>query len=383
MQHLTKSPFALLVVLLIITFASACQSAGGSPSAGEAVVYVAAPLSGVRAEAGQSALGGARLAAAEINRDGGLLGQRLVVKAMDDRSDSGTALTIVHRIGEAVEQGERIAGVIGHMEGGTTSSALPRYDEMGLVLISPAAGMRALTHRGFSSFFRVNANDGVQAELSARFLVEEIDADRIAVVNVATAYGNGLAESLAGNLRALGATTAIVVEVAEGQQDFSETALRIGEAGADAVYFAGTGSGASFLYASLMAAELDLPVLASDGSFVASIIDSEAGTSEGLYISGLAPSPEKTAEAGWIEAYREVVHRDPGPFSINGYLAMQVLAAGVRAANSFEGQAIGQAVRESGAETRFGPIRFSANGDRVDARIWIYRVEKGRFRQLD
>ncbi len=383
MQHLTKSSLALFVVLLIITFASACQSAGGSPAAGEAVVYVAAPLSGVRAEAGQSALGGARLAAAEINRDGGLLGHRLVVKAMDDRSDSGTALTVVHRIREAVEQGERIAGVIGHMEGDTTSSALPHYDEMGLVLISPGAGMRALTHRGHSTFFRVNANDGVQAELSARFLVEELNADRIAVVNVATAYGNGLAESLAGSLRALGATTAIVVEVAEVQEVFSDVALQIVEARADAVYFAGTGSGASFLYASLKAAELDLPVLASDGAFVASVIDSEAGTSEGLYMSALAPSPEETAEAGWIEAYREVVHRDPGPFSINGYLAMQVLAAGVRAANSFEGQAIGQAVRESGAETRFGPIRFSANGDRVNARIWIYRVEEGRFRQLE
>ena len=383
MQHLTKSYLALFVVLLIITFASACQSAGGSPAAGEAVVYVAVPLSGVRAEAGQSALGGARLAAAEINRDGGLLGRRLVVKAMDDRSDSGTALTVVHRIGEAVEQGERIAGVIGHMDGEPTSSALPHYDEMGLVLISPAAGMRALTHRGFSSFFRVNANDGVQAELSARFLVEEMDADRIAVVNVATAYGNSLAELLAGSLRALGATTAIVVEVAEGQKDFSDAALRIGEAGADAVYFAGSAMEAHFLYTSLQAAKLGQPVLASDGAFLASVIESEAGTSEGLYVSALAPSPEETAEAEWIEAYREVVHRDPGPFSINGYLAMRVLAAGVRAANSFEGHAIGQAVRESGAETRFGPIRFSANGDRVDARIWIYRVEEGRFRQLD
>lgn len=78
-----------------------------------------------------------------------------------------------------------------------------------------------------------------------------------------------------------------------------------------------------------------------------------------------------------------VGRRDPGSFSINSYVAMQVLAAGVRAANTFEGRAVGRAVREFGAETLFGPMRFSANGDWIDSRIWICRVEEGELRQLE
>lgn len=383
MQRLSNSHYAMAVFLLITALFSSCQSAGTGPFAGEAVVYVAAPLSGGRAEAGQSALGGVRLAAEEINRAGGLLGRRLVVRAMDDRSDSGIALTIVKKIGEAAVHGERIAGVIGHMDGGPTSSALPHYDGMGLVLVTPAAGMRVLTHRGYSSFFRVNANDLVQAESGARFLVEEMNAVRVAVVNDTTEYGRDLADALASSLSELGATPALRVEVEEGQQDFSAVALRIREAGADAVYFAGSASEALFLYASLTAAKLNRPVLASDGAFLASVIDGEAGASEGLYVSALAPSPNIAGEVEWIEAYREVVRRDPGPFSVNGYVAMQVLAAGVRGAGSFEGRAISRAIRETGAETRFGPVRFSTNGDRAEARIWIYRVEGGEFRQID
>ena len=364
-------------------FASSCQSAQDSAYAGEAVVFVAAPLSGGRAEAGQSALGGARLAAEEINREGGLLGHRIVVKAIDDRSDSGFALTIVDRIGEAVARGERVAGIIGHMDGELTSSTLPQYEEMGLVLITPAAGMRALTYRGHRSFFRVNANDSVQAKLGARFLVEALNADRVAVVNVASEYGSDMAAFLQDGLRELGATTAVTVEVEEGQQDFWEVALRIGEVGADAVYFAGSASEAHLLYASLKTARLDLPVLASDRAYLNSVIDREAGTAEGLYVSALSPRPGHAAEDGWMEAYREDLRRDPGSFSINGFLAMQVLAAGIRGANSFEGKAISQAIREMGAETRFGPMRFSTNGDWTDARIWIYRVEEGAFRQID
>ena len=383
MQRLPNGSIALAAVLLIVAFYSACRSGEVGSFAGDAVVYVAAPFSGLRAEAGLSALGGARLAAEEINRGGGLLGHRLVVRALDDQSDIGAALAVVEKIGQAIKRGDRIAGVIGHMDSGPTSSALPHYEKMGLLLITPSAGLRALTHRGHEFFFRVNANEKVQAELSAQFLVEELNARRVAVVHDGTEYGSGLAALLADHLQEFGATTALQVEVEEEQRDFSALALQVRDAESDAVYFAGSASVASKLNASLKAANLVQPVLASDEAFFASAIDGEEGASEGLFVSALAPSPDEAAEEDWLWAFREVVRRDPGPFSINGYVAMQVLASGVRAANSFQGTAIAQAIREIEIETLFGRIRFSANGDWTDARVWIHRVEEGDFRQLD
>lgn len=350
---------------------------------GEVIVYVAVPLSGEWAEAGQSALGGVRLAVEEINREGGLLGRRVVVRAKDDRSDSDAALAIAREIGQAIDRGERIAGVIGHIDADAAMSAIPFYEEMGLVLITPGTGMRSLTHFGYSSIFRVNANDSVQAALSARFLVEQIEAGRVAVIGVNSEYGRELANLVADSLRGFGAPPAIHVEAEEGQRDYSELAMQIREAEADAVYFAGSAREAFYLVSSLKAATFREPVLASDGAFLSPVTGGEDGSLEGLYVSALAPSPERVAEIDWIESYRVVVRRDPGPFSINGYVAMQVLAAGVRAANSFEGRAVGQAIRETGAETPFGPKRFSANGDWLDSRIWIYRVEEGEFRQLE
>ena len=62
---------------------------------------------------------------------------------------------------------------------------------------------------------------------------------------------------------------------------------------------------------------------------------------------------------------------------------MQVLAAGVRDADSFNGNEIAQAIRESEIETLLGPLRFTANGDLVDAKVWIYKVEDGEFRQME
>lgn len=385
MRRISSGPIALAAILLIAASFSSCRSGEDRSSASEAVVYVTVPLSGLRAEAGLSALGGARLAVEEINRSGGLLGRRLVVRALDDQSDKGAALAIVGKIEQAIKQGEHVAGVIGHLDSGPTSSALPHYEEKGLVLITPAAGMRALTHRGHEFFFRVNANDNVQAELSAQFLVETLKARRVAVVHDGTEYGSELAASLADHLRLIGATTAIQVEVKAGQQEgFSPLAIDISDAESDAVYFAGSASAASQLVASLKAANLMQPVLASDAAFLASaLLNGGDGASEGLFVSALAPSPDTAAGENWVKAYRAVVRRDPGPFSLNGYVAMQVLAEGVRAANSFQGHEIAQAIREIEIETMLGPIRFSANGDWADARVWFFRVEGGDFRQLD
>ena len=49
---------------------------------GEVVIYVVGPLSGSDAEKGQAQAAGARLAAEELNRAGGLLGQEIVIKML-------------------------------------------------------------------------------------------------------------------------------------------------------------------------------------------------------------------------------------------------------------------------------------------------------------
>ena len=382
----SNSYIALFAVCLIAALTSACNAASPQPPAGETIVYVAVPLSGFRADAGQSALGGVRLAAEEINSNGGLLGRRIVVRALNDRSENNAALENAERIRLALAGGEHIAGLIGHLDSGPTSSALPLYEEMGIVQITPAAGMRALTHRGHTMFFRVNANDSTQAEAAAHFLVHTMTAQRVAVVHSETDYGNSLAASLVENLQALGATTAIQLPVAEGQPDFSETAQQIPSAEADSIFFAGDANTAHDLRASLLEAKLSLPLLAGDGAFLAAEVDpaDPADPATGaMYVSALAPSPFVVAGAGWIEAFRDTEYRDPGPFSVNGYMAMQVLAAGVRAADSFLGHEIAQAIRENESETLLGPLRFKANGDLVDASVWFYKVEDGEFRPIE
>ena len=369
--------------VLLATLLSACIGSRGEPDGGEAIVFVAMPVSGVQANAGQTALGGVRLAAEEINGSGGLMGQRVVVRTLDDQLDNDVAVANVETVRQALDRGERIVGVIGHLNSGQTAAALPLYEKLGVVLITPTSAERSLTHWGYKTFFRVNANDGVQAAADALFLVEKLRAQRVAVIHNDTGYGRGLADSLVEQLQELGASAAIQLEVAEGQNDFSALLSQIQSAEADAIFYAGYEIEAPYLRASLVDAGIDLPMLASDGAFLAATIDEAAGAAEGLYVSAFAPSPQRVADLRWIEAYRALEYRDPGVYSVNGYVAMQVLAAGATKANSLQGSAIAEAIRKSEIETLLGPLHFSANGDLVDPQVWIYRVEENEFRQVE
>lgn len=370
------------MILLLALVLAACNRGGQTPTRGEVYVYVAVPLSGFQANGGQTVLGGVRLAAEEINRSGGLRGYKIVVRPLDDESDDDVAVAKVDEIQAAIDQGDIVLGVIGHLNSGQTAAAMQRYQDMPLVVITPTASEQSLTERGYTNFFRVNANDQTQAAVDAAFLVNDLQARRVAVIHNDTTYGQGLAASLVDELEQRGAAAAVKLQVAEGQSRYTQEVGRIEQAQPDAIFYAGYEIEAPYLRASLVEAGVDAPMLASDGAFLAATIDESNGTAEGMYISAFAPSPRNTADARWFEAYQAVEYRNPDTYSVNGYVAMQVLAAGVRRADSFDSAKVSDALRSAPVETLLGDLRFQSDGDLTDPQIWIYQVDAGEFAQV-
>jgi len=371
---------AILVTLLL----AACGGGGAkAPTKGDVVVFVAVPLSGFQANGGQTVLGGVRLAAAEINRNGGLQGYRVVVEPLDDESDSDVALAQVEAIREAVQSGQRVVGVIGHLNSGQTLAAMTLYADMDLIVITPTASEQSLTEKGYTNFFRVNANDAVQAAVDARFLAEHLGARRIAVVHNNTEYGKGLAVSLTTELAGHGAQVAVDIEVEEGQGDYTAEVQQVKGAAPDAIFYAGYEIEAPYLRAQLIRAGITVPMLCSDGAFLAATIDEADGTAEGMYVSAFAPSPGAVADPAWVEAYQAVEYRNPDTYSVNGYVAMQVLAQGVELAKSIEVDAIAEALRRNPVPTLLNELTFDNEGDLVDPQIWIYQVTDSEFKQIE
>jgi branched-chain amino acid transport system substrate-binding protein len=379
-----RVPHLAIVLLVASTLLLAACGGPGEPTKGDITVYVAAPLSGFQANAGQTVLGGVRLAADQINRAGGLLDYRVVVAEADDESDSDVAVEIASQIQGQLSQGQPVLGVIGHLNSGQTLAAMETYQNLSLVVITPTASEVSLTQKGYRNFFRVNANDATQARVDAEFLVNTLGARRVAVVYNDDPYGQGLGQLMAQELQGLGAEVALSLQVAVEQFTFASEIPQIVAAAPDAIFYGGYEVEAPYLRLELVEAGLqEVPFLASDGAFLAATID-EAGTAaEGIYVSAFGPRPAAAVDDAWIKAYQAVEYRNPDTYSINGYSAMQVLAEGVRQADSLDAAAVADAIRGlDGVETPMGSLSFQDNGDLQNQTIYIFQVVDGDWVQV-
>jgi branched-chain amino acid transport system substrate-binding protein len=250
------------------------------------------------------------------------------------------------------------------------------------VIITPTASEVTITQRGYRNFFRVNANDITQARVDAEFLVNTLGARSVAVVYNDDPYGQGLGALIADNLRNLGVQVPVEIQVGVEQSIFTEEVQRIAAASPDAIFYGGYEIEAPFLRAELVAAGITVPFLASDGAFLSATIDDADGTAEGIYISAFAPSPAAVVDKQWVKEYQEVDYRNPDTYSINGYSAMQVLAEGIKKANSFDATKVAQAIRQLDFDTLMGHVSYDQAGDLKEQSIYIFQVQDGAFVQI-
>jgi branched-chain amino acid transport system substrate-binding protein len=375
--------FGLLAALLLGTLAGCSGALGAEPTRGEVVIYVAGPLTGYQANAGQTVLGGVRLAAAEANRSGGLNGYKVVVRGLDDESTDDVAVANVQTIQEAIDQGEKVLGVIGHLNSGQTIAAMEQYSKMPLVVITPTASEISITQQNYRNFFRVNANDAVQADTLTRFLTQKLNAHAVAVLYNDTAYGKGLAQEVKQRLASQNVKVVADIQVKEGQSTFTSEVPRVQGAAPDAIFYAGYEIETPYLREALVTSGFKAPMVASDGAFLSVTIDEANGTAEGLYVTSFAPSPKSIASSSWFEAYQAVEARNPDTYSVNGYVAASVLLEASKKANSLDWQKIANALRANTFKTIIGDLHYQPNGDLVDARIWVYQVANNEFQQVD
>lgn len=370
----------LLFILVSVLALGGCNSSG-QPTRGDVTVFVAVPLSGFQANGGQTVLGGVRLMAEELNRQNGLLGYRVKVVGVDDESDSDVAVSGAQQVQEAIDAGQHVIGIVGHLNSGQTLAAMEIYKDMPIVVITPTSSETSITQQGYRNFFRINANDTVQADVDAAFLVNQLGAKRVAVLHNDTPYGIGLRNEMSRALKNLGAEVVLTLQVKEGQSRFLEEAAKIDAVQPDAIFYAGYEIEAPYLRADLIENGLDMPMLASDGAFLAATIDESNGTAEGMYVSAFAPSPRVAGEP-WIEAYQAVEYRNPDTYSVNGYSAMAVLAEGIKKANSLDAAKVADAIRSLDYKGIIGQLQFQSNGDLQDPQMYIFQVQNNEFTQV-
>jgi len=369
----------LLLVFIALTI-SACSTL--TPSKGEVIVYAVAPLSGWQANGGQTVLGGVRTMADQLNRQGGLLGYTVKVIAIDDQADSDVAADKAKEIADAIKQGKKVIGVIGHLNSGQTLAAMQVYKDLPIIVITPTASEVSLTKQGYRNFFRVNATDAAQAPALAKFIVEQIGGKRVVVVHADNEYGNGLRDQMANAFKSLNVTPVATVKIPEAQTTYAKFIAQIKSANPDVVFLAGYETEGMVLLPELRDAGITAKFICSDGCFNSTYVDEAAPASEGTYVGAISPDPKIVGDKNWWSDYQKVESRNPDTYSIPGYAAMAVLAEGVKKANTLDAPKVADAIRALDLSTLVGKVNYDPSGDLKEQRVYVFQVKDGAFVQV-
>jgi len=370
--------------LLLMTLALAGCTSGPSS---EAYLYVAVPLTGDMASRGQEIAGGVRLRADEVNRAGGVLGKRVLVRALDDGGDGDGAIDAARKVAEAVRKGETVLGVVGHYNSGATGPALDNvYKDLDIVVITPGSSNPTLTQKGYSRFFRVVSTDDIQGPVDARKALS-LGWKRVAVLHTDNLYARGLAAAFTGELRQQGIGPIVDIEMKYNNLGVFLRDLpgNVGKAVAlnpDGVFFAGDYPEGIPLLEALRTAGYSGGFMTGDSVMEYEFIDSLGSKAEGAIISNIQPEMAAVASDAWKSAYRALERRSPGMDSITGYAAAQVLLEGIKRANAARGSTVAEALRKLELKTVIGDWASDAAGDMRVRKIYLFQVRNGLFEQI-
>jgi len=349
---------------------------------GKTVVRIGsvAPLTGAQTHIGKDNENGARLALDEINATGLTLGGkpvRLELIAEDDGAEPKTATIVAQKLVDA-----GVAGVIGHLNSGTSIPASKLYNAAGIPQISPSATAVKYTAQGYQTAFRVMANDAQQGAALGQFAVKTLKAQKIALIDDRSAYGQGLADEVEKAVRAAGGTVIDRQYTTDKATDFSAILTAIKGKGADLIVFAGMDPQGGPMAKQIKSLGLKAQLLGADGIQNGNFIKLAGADAEGAIASSPGLPLDKMPGGPTFKQRFNAQYGEIQVYAPYAYDAMQVFVAAMKRADSADPKKILAELTKTDHTGVTGQIRFDAKGDTVGGAVTLYQVKNGTWAPL-
>jgi branched-chain amino acid transport system substrate-binding protein len=355
-------PFPGLAAFLAIAIL-----AGPGPAHGDIAIGLAGPLTGSNSAIGTEMRLGMEGAVQEINNQGGVLHQKLVLASEDDACDDALAVAAAKRLVE-----HNVHFVVGHYCSGATLLASPIYADVGALEITLSSNA-VITEQGFDGLFRITGRSDQQGRILADYLATHFAGKRVAIVADRSVYGVGLAAAIRPRIAEQGKVTlAVDLSIDVGTKDFSTIIDRLKETGVEAVVLAAYPTEGGLIAKQASAAGLKLQYVA--GSTLSNHLYWEvAGPSgEGTIFVFVADGTKMPSAHDAVEKLR--AHNVDGQgYTLYAYAAVQLFADAIERAQSVEPEAVDGELQKGGLPTVLGDIAFDENGDNLTPNWHLFR----------
>jgi branched-chain amino acid transport system substrate-binding protein len=351
----------------------------GDQKGGEVKIGHVGPLTGQIAHLGKDNENGARLAieeanAAKIKIDGKEVKFTLV--AEDDQADPKVGTTVAQKMVDA-----KVVGVVGHLNSGTSIPASPIYNQAGIPVISGSATNPKLTEQGFKTQFRVVGRDDQQGPAIASYLAENNKPQTVAVIDDATAYGEGIANEVEKTLKAAKITVLPREKGTDKTTDWKAVLTKLRGRNPDAVFYGGMDATGGPLLKQGRELGIKAVFAFGDGACTDEMSKLAGPAADGLLCSQ-AGLPPQAADKKFLDAYKKKFNVDPILYSPFTYDAANMLIQAMQKANSTDPKKYLPELAKLDFSGATGKIAFDSKGDRKDAEMTIFTMKGGKIEPI-
>lgn len=302
-----------------------CGDSGEDESSGPFRLGLEAPLSGEQSVLGEGMLNGTRMAAKQLNEEGGILGRTVEVVPIDDAADPETGVAAAEA---AIEEG--LDGVVGPYNSGVGVETLPLYMDDDLVPIRLTSDP-STSELGFT----LQPMTYQIAPVASRALTGWLGAKKVAIAYDPTEnYPVSVSGELKESLEDSGVEVTAYEKVQPGRKSYADVVEKLEAGEPDAIYAAVYYPEGGLIAKAMNEGDGEAQCVADYASYDAGFVKTAGvAAARECPVVGV-PAPDDFAESGEeVERYREQFGEAPGTWSPYTYDSAMFLADGIEEAD--------------------------------------------------
>ncbi len=307
-----------LTLLLLLFTVSLCF--------GEIKIPVASPFTGPLATFGEGVKNGALLAAEDINKSGGINGEKVKILLEDEMCDPKEAANVATKLAGMKE----VYIVVGHLCSSSTLAALPIYKRAKLPAISPAS-TNVNIGRLSEYYFRNVYKDDFQGRFLARYASEALHLKKIVIFYENNDYSIGLKDAFVKEAKKRGLKILGKEAYTSDDSDFKPILTKYRALRPDAVFIPGYAPQGTLIISQARELGMKCKFLGADGLDDKILLQNP--DAEGLMITTpFIPDKAGKEAAKFIKEYKAKYKSEPNWFAANTYDAVTLAAKAIEKA---------------------------------------------------
>ena len=343
------------------------------------------PVSGPQAHYGKDNENGARMAIEELNTQNIVINGKKIkweLQAEDDAADPKQGTAAAQKLCDA-----KVAGVVGHLNSGTTIPASKVYNDCGIPHVTGAATNPALTKPGYNTTYRIIANDNALGAGLAHYAADALKLKRIAVIDDRTAYGQGVADVFKATAKKAGVQIVDEQFTTDKATDFMAILTAIKSKNPDGVFFGGMDPQAGPMLRQMEQLGMaNVKYFGGDGictTEIAKLVGGAKTLGNVVCAEGGASIQKMPGGTAWKAKYDAKYPNQFQVYSPYTYDATMLLADAMKRANSWDPKVYIPKLKESNYKGVTSNIQFEPNGELKNAAITLYVYKDGKKTPLN